>query len=142
MILIIVSMIGAITVIFSVAISSVSDGEVYHGRVTEVHRNNNFFSSEFKPLNSVLVLPRYFLKVERFERNNGEFSVEGYATLNIIIGFLSLVLLVLTIFTYGKGFLGEVFSLTYTFYWAIVTIFMYVQFFSGVFLFVSSTWGG
>jgi len=141
LILFIVSVFGAITTIFSVATSALADGDTQNGITIDVHRNGNFFSSDSKLFNSVLVFPRYFMKVKERERNNGEFSVEGYATLNMIIGFLSLILLVLTIFSYKKGLLGKVFSIAYTSYWAIVTIFMYVQFFSGVYLFTTNTWG-
>lgn len=145
-ILVIISIIGTITVTLSLTISTIADGDVNHGRVTNIHRNENFFTSNSIALNSILILPRYFFKVTQNPykiETNTEMEKEGYGGLNLFIGLLAVILLIFASLVYNHGgIFGKIFSLSYTFYWAIVTIFMYGHFFSGIFLFTSNTWGG
>jgi hypothetical protein len=144
-ILFIASVVGTITVVLSLVLTTAFDGDVYHGRVTDIHRNDNFFTARSEVLNSALILPRYFLKVTQNSykiQTNMETQKEGYGGLNLIIGMVAFVLLLLTYSIYDRGLVGKIFSLVYTFYWSFVTIFMYIHFFKGISLFTTNTWGG
>jgi Mn2+/Fe2+ NRAMP family transporter len=121
----------------------IGDGDTYNGVVHEVNRNPDFFKSENKVINTILILPGWFNKVYYDHGYNND----SYGFVNQTCGLLCLLLLIYCVVIkidnekHTESLdIYRILAWIYIIYWSMPTIWMIYQWGRGMSLTTQSTW--